>query len=332
MKSFRFAWRIAVFAAIMLVLLALIVQVIRRPAPGPLDRYSAIFTDVNGLHVGDDVRLYGLPVGKVESLTLEQNRAKVGFTVQRAHPIQRGSTLAVRYRTLAGQRYVDLRPPAQPGTRLTPGATIDADHTVPSFDITALFNGLQPILAQVSPDAVNRFAETMLAVLTGDGSGIGRALDAIEQLSGYVSDRQTVISTLIHNLRRMSDVLAGRSPHLVTIIAGLVEVFGTLEQKLQGVVDYAETIPPVLQPLDDLAARLGMTPGGDSDFDRILHAALPDPDAAREVLARLPGLLQSLDALAAAPADALSCGHGSASTPLPLAVLIAGQRITICQR
>ncbi|WP_225724637.1 MULTISPECIES: MlaD family protein [unclassified Nocardia] len=330
MSSFRFAWRIGVFAAVMIVLLMLIVQVIRRPVVGAVDGYTAIFTDANGLHAGDDVRMYGLPVGKVESLALDGANAKVRFSVQRAHAIFEGSTLAIRYQTLAGQRYLEVRPPARTGARLASGATIGADRTVPSFDITALFDGLQPILAGVSPDAINRFAESMLAVLEGDGSGLGQALNAIEQLSAYVSDRQTVISTLIRNLREMSDALAGRSPHMVTIISGLADVFASLEQKLQGVVDYAETIPPVLQPLDDLAARLGLSPGADTDVDRILRAALPDPDAARDVLARLPGLLQTLDGLSAGAASI--CSHGPASVPAPLALLIDGRRITICQR
>ncbi|WP_378741923.1 MlaD family protein [Nocardia brasiliensis] len=332
MKStLRFAWRTVLFAAVMAVLLVLIVQVIRRPVSGAMDTYTAAFTDASGLHTGDDVRMYGIHVGKVESLTLDGATAKVRFTVQRAHPMYQGVTLAIRYQTLAGQRYLDVRQPAQVGAALAAETTISTDHTIPSFDITALFNGLQPLLSEVSPEAVNHFAESMLAVLDGDGSGIGQALDAVEQLAGYVSDRQTVISTLIRNLREMSEVLSGRSPHMVTIIGGLADVFTALEQKLQGVVDYAETIPPLLEPLDNLAARLGLTPGENPDFDRLLRSALPDPDTAREVLARLPALLQTLDATAAGPATSL-CSNGTAQVPAPLAILIAGQRITVCHR
>ncbi|KZM76036.1 MlaD family protein [Nocardia terpenica] len=332
-SSIRFAWRVALFGAVMAVLLVLIVQAIRRPVTGPVDAYTAVFTDADGLRAGDDVRMVGMQVGKVVSLRLDDGAARVRFTVRRDHPIRQGATLAIRYQSLAGQRYVDIRQPERATATLAPGATIGPDHTVPSFDITALFNGLQPVLAQASPDAVNRLAQSLLAVLDGDGSGLGRALDAVDQLGGYVSDRQAVIATLIHNLRQISDVLAGRSPHLVALIGGLADVFEALEQKLQGVVDFAETVPPVLQPLDELAARLGLTPDTNRDIDTALRAALPDPAAARDVLSRLPGLLQTLDALASGPADAVTvaCSKGSAPAPAPLAVLIAGQRITICK-
>ncbi|WP_067568753.1 MlaD family protein [Nocardia acidivorans] len=333
-SSARFLWRIALFASVMLVMLVLIIQVIRRPVSGALDGYTALFADANGLRAGDDVRMYGMPVGKVESLALDGAVAKVRFTVQRAHPVYEGATLAIRFQTLAGQRYVDVRQPPRTGARLAPGTTVGIEHTVPAFDITALFNGLQPVLAEASPESLDRFAQNMLAVFDGDDSGMGRALDAVDQLAGYVSDRQVVISTLVRNLRQMSDVLVGRSPHLVAILGGLADVFGILEQQFQGVVDFVDTIPPVLEPLDALAARLGLTVGVNDDFDRIIRAALPDPVAARDVLSRLPGLLQSLDTLTTGPADASTtyCGNGPAPMPTPLAILIAGQRITICKR
>ncbi|MEU0876862.1 MlaD family protein [Nocardia brasiliensis] len=330
-KALPAFWRTTVFAAVMLVLLAAVIQVIRRPVPGSLDGFTAVFTDANGLRPGDDVRMYGMAVGKVDALRLNGTQAEVRFTVQHAHPIYAGAKLVIRYQTLAGQRYIDVRQPDRTAEMLTPGTVFGTDHTVPAFDITGLFNGLQPVLAQASPEAVNRFAENMLALLEGDGAGIGSALDAVEQLAGYVTDRQTVLSILIHNLREMSDVLADRSPHLVTVISGLVDVFATLEQQLYGVADYARTIPSLLEPLDRLAARLGLTPVTNPEFDRLLRAALPDPEAARDVLARLPALLQTLDAFgAAAPGLAAACGKGAVALPAPLHMLVAGQGITIC--
>ncbi|SUD47699.1 virulence factor Mce family protein [Nocardia otitidiscaviarum] len=333
-KTLRFAWRTTAFGAVMTVLLVAVIQLIQRPVPGPTERFTALFTDASGLYAGADVRMYGLAVGKVRTVELDGTLARVDFTVRQDQPIDRDARVAIRYQSLAGQRYLDVRQPEQTTDPLPGGTTIDTAHTIPSFDITALFNGLQPVLAEISPDAVNQFAESMLAVLDGDGAGPGPVLDAIERIGAYVGDRQMVISTLVRNLRQMSDTLAGRSPHMITAITELTAVFATLEQHLHGIVDYAESMPALLRPLDDLAARLGLSPGTNADLDRLLRAALPDPEAAREVLSRLPGLLQTLDTLAAAAVvpTAAACGNGPAPVPAPLAILIAGQRITVCQR
>ncbi|MGA4791320.1 MlaD family protein [Nocardia sp. AB354] len=327
-------WRLALFTAVMLVLVTVIVQAIQRPVGGTVDHYTALFTDANGLASGADVRMFGVQVGKVDSVTLDAgNKARVRFTVRHDRPVYDTSTLAIRYQSLTGQRYVDVRQPDRPGTQLAAGTTVGVDHTTPSFDITTLFNGLKPVLAEFSPEALNQFTSSMLAVVQGDGEGIGPALDAIDKLSGYVTDRQAVISVLIHNMRIAADQLGGRSPEAVTLLDGLVHVFVVLRQKMDGVVELAVTGPPVLKPLDELAATLGLTPGADPDFDTALRAAFPDPQAAVNLLGRLPGLLQSLnDQLPAAnPAAPSPCSKGNAPVPAALQVLIAGQRISVCK-
>ncbi|MTE16721.1 MlaD family protein [Nocardia aurantiaca] len=326
-------WRLALFVAAMAVLATVIVQAIERPVAGRVDHYTALFTDANGLESGDDVRMYGVQVGKVDSLTLDAgNKARVQLTVRDDRPVYDTSTLAIRYQSLTGQRYVDVRQPDRPGIRLAAGATVGVDHTTPSFDITKLFNGLKPVLAEFSPEALNQFSTSLLAVIEGDGKGIGPALDAIDKLSGYVSDRQAVISVLIHNMRGVADQLGGRSPETVTLLGGLVQVFVVLRQEVEGVVDLADTAPSVLEPLDELAATLGLTPGANPDLDSLLRAVFPDPQAAVDLLGRLPGLLETLNAQLPAANSAATppCSKGNAPVPTALQVLIAGQRISIC--
>lgn len=326
--------RLVAFGAVMAVLLATVVAAIERPVSGDTDSYRVIFTDANGLKPGDDVRMYGVQVGKVQTIALDQGQASVRVTVQRDHPVFETSTFAIRYQTLTGQRYIDLRQPAAPRERLAAGATVAPEHTIPSFDITTLFNGLQPVLREFSPSALNQLAESVLAVIQGNGTGLGPALDAVEQLSRYAVDRQVVISTLVRNLHAIDDRVGGKSPHLETLIQGLTNLFTVLEDKLKGLVDYALAAPPVLGPIDDMLATLGFTPDTNPDLENALHAAFPDPQAATEVLGKLPGLLQALDAMlpAAGPEMNGTCSKGNAPMPPQLRVFIGGQRIALCNR
>ncbi|WP_040787077.1 MlaD family protein [Nocardia pneumoniae] len=326
--------RLVTFAVVMAALLALVVAAIQRPVAGSTDTFRVIFTDANGLKPGDDVRMYGVQVGKVEAITLDQGRASVRVTVQRDHAVYETSTFAIRYQTLTGQRYVDVRQPATPGPKLAAGVTVPPERTIPSFDITTLFNGLQPVLREFSPSALNQFAESVLAVIEGNGTGLGPALDAVEQLSRYAVDRQTLISTLVRNLHVIDDRIGGKSPYLEDLIQGLTDLFSVLEDKLNGLVDYALAAPPVLGPIDDLLATLGFTPDANPDLDDALRAAFPDPQSAVEVLGKLPGLLQSLEALLpkTGPEMNTSCSKGDAAVPPQLRVFIGGQRIALCNR
>jgi len=328
-------WRLAVFAAAMIMLLVVIVSAITRPLSGDLDTYQARFSDASGLKTGDDVRMFGVAVGKVAAISLDHDQALVRFTVQRGRPMYTASVLAIRYQTLTGQRYIDVRQPNQPTAVLTPGTTVGVDHTVPSFDITALFNGLEPVLKEFSPAALNQFSASILAVIEGDGTGLGPALAAIEKLSDYVTDRQTVISTIFANLKLISDQIGGSSPHLVTLLQGLSDVVSALQQKVNGLIDFAMTAPSALGPLNTLLDTLGFSYPNNPDLDHDFRLLFPDPKDALAQLGKLPGLLQALDNLLppAGPSAGeviLTCTKGKAAVPVQVGVLIAGQRISLC--
>ncbi|MET9485462.1 MCE family protein [Nocardia sp. NPDC006630] len=327
------AWRLAAFATVMLVVLGMVVIAIRQPVSGSTDGYRAIFTDANGLHTGDDVRMYGVRVGKVESIALEHDQAVVRLTVRRSSAIYDNSRLAIRYQNLTGQRYLDIQRDTAPAARTAPGATLGVDRTIPSFDVTSLFNGLKPVLATLSPEAINTFSESMLAVIEGDGNGVGPALDAIGRLSQYVGNRQLVISTLIQNMSEISDKIGGRSPQLVTLLGKLADVFQTLQTKIDGLIDFALTAPPVLEPIDDLLATLGLSENTNPDLDHIIRTLFPNPQEVIDILGQTPALLAALNAAVPAPGGpAAVCGHGAAELPSALKVLVSGQRVTVCNR
>ncbi|MET8776732.1 MCE family protein [Nocardia sp. NPDC050713] len=327
------AWRLGLFAAVMAVVLALVLTAIERPVSGDTQAHDALFTDANGLKVGDDVRMYGVQVGKVEKISLDGVKAKVHLTVKTATPIYDNSTLAIRYQNLTGQRYIDLQQQPNPGVRLPANAVIGADMTVPSFDVTSLFNGLKPVLATLSPEAVNQFTESMLAVIEGDGTGIGPAMEAIGKLSQYVGDRQQVIGQLVKNMSDIADRVGGRVHYLVPLLARLSDVFQSLQANIGGLADFAMSAPAVLGPLDRLLATLGLDPRSGQDIDAMIRGLFPDPQQAVEVFGRLPGLLQSVDnALPRTVAGwQPECSKGAAELPAPVRVLVAGQKVAICQ-
>lgn len=329
-------WRLGVFTAVMIALLGVVINAIERPVNGRTDSYRAEFTDVSGLKTGDDVRMFGVQVGKVTAIDLKGTRAVVGFTISRDRPFYTTSGLAIRYQTLTGQRYVDVRQPDSPGDALPPGSTVGADKTVPSFDITQLFNGLQPVLREFSPSALNQFTESVLAVIQGNGDGIGPALDAFEKLSRYVTDKQAVLSLVLSNLQSISGQIGGKSPQLVTLLKGIADVFTSFRTELDGLLHFAAVAPSALGPLNSILETLGLTENSNPNLEHDLQLLFPDPNQALDTLGRLPGLLQSLANLlppagATAGEIKLTCSKGSAEVPAPFSVLISGGRVSICR-
>lgn len=324
------AWRLGLFAAVIAGVLVLVLSAIARPVSGGTESHDALFTDANGLKVGDDVRMYGVQVGKVKGIELAGVQARVELSVKNDAPIYDNSKLAIRYQNLTGQRYIDLQQQPAPGQRLAAGKSIGTDHTVPSFDVTSLFNGLKPVLATVSPEAINQFSASMVALIEGDGSGIGPAMDAIGKLASYVENRQAVIGGLIRNMSDLDDRLSGRVHYLVPLLARLSDIFQALQTNIGGLAQFAMTAPSVLGPIDSLLRTLGVNNG--NDVDALIRRIFPDAKEAVEVFGRLPAVLTAADA--SMPANATGwkpvCSKGNADVPALVQVLISGQRVAIC--
>ncbi|MFC9999017.1 MlaD family protein [Nocardia sp. NPDC127526] len=324
------AWRLGLFAAVIVVVLMLVLTAIQRPVSGNTESHDALFTDANGLKVGDDVRMYGVQVGKVKGIELDGVNARVRLSVKTDAPIYDNSTLAIRYQNLTGQRYIDLQQQPTPGNRIAADARIGIDRTVPSFDVTSLFNGLKPVLATVSPEAINQFSASMVALIEGDGSGVGPAMDAIGKLASYVENRQQVIGTLIRNMSDLDDRLSGRVHYLVPLLKQLTNIFEALQANIGGLAQFAMTAPSVLGPVDSLLRTLGITSG--SDVDALIRKIFPDAQEALEVFGRLPAVLAAADASLPANAGGWKpvCSKGNAEVPPVIGVLVQGQQVAIC--
>lgn len=91
------------------------------------DRYhlTARFISANGLHVGAEVQLAGVPVGRVTAITLDpvSAMANVGFTVDRALQLPADSAVTIGSATMTDEDALMVQPGKAP-THLAPGAVI----------------------------------------------------------------------------------------------------------------------------------------------------------------------------------------------------------------
>lgn len=82
-----------------------------RDAANPAYRVFATFNRVDGLRVGDDVQVAGVPIGEVEAMTLLPNhRVKVTFRVADDVPLPTDTSAAIQTDGLFGSKFVVLEP------------------------------------------------------------------------------------------------------------------------------------------------------------------------------------------------------------------------------
>jgi len=88
---------LSLFMIVALTLTWLVYVSLRRDVAGKTAQYAAVFSDVYGLREGDDVRMAGVRVGRVEKVDLEGKLAKVSFVVQQEQQLFGNTVASVTY-------------------------------------------------------------------------------------------------------------------------------------------------------------------------------------------------------------------------------------------
>ncbi|WP_019201580.1 MlaD family protein [Tsukamurella sp. 1534] len=329
--------RLIVFVVVVALGTTFTVRALQRPAPGSQVEYTAQFTNASGLRPGDDVRVLGVQVGKVKTIDLRRGEggrgsfAEVALTVEREQEIYKNSRLAIRFQNLTGQRYVDLQRDKAPAETLPVGSTVRTAQTVPSFDITTVFNGLQPVLAAMRPEDINHFAQSVEVAMNGDGSGLGPMLDAIDQLATFTDNRAALFETLIQNFSNLSESIGGKSSSMATIIAYLNRLGRVMAASGPAFQVLASDGAQVITAADALLANLGMTPDSNPWL-----ADLVSPEAKKlgplvDLAALVPGVFALLTGQGIPkPKGDTRCSKGEAALPPDVHMLIRGLKVTLC--
>lgn len=101
--------KFGVFAVVMAVLTAFLFFIFGQYRTGATTGYSAIFSDASRLKSGDSVRVAGIRVGTVNSVSLRPDKkVVVKFDADRGIVLTEGTKAAVRYLNLVGDRYLEL--------------------------------------------------------------------------------------------------------------------------------------------------------------------------------------------------------------------------------
>ena len=331
MKPVAALWRLGVSLVVSAVLLILIMNVIIHPIAEDTRTYTAEFTDASGLHTDADVRVRGVRVGKVKSIELTrragQSVAAVRFTLDKRYGVVPLSRLAIKFQALTGVRYVDVTDAAEGYKSNELVTKIPTSMTHPSFDITALFNGLQPVLATLNPDEINTLTANVASFLSGDDNGLSPLLESLRRLGSLVADRQEVVSRLVHNLAEVSETMDAGSPQVLHMLDELEEgpiphIFNVLDEFRKSQV-YGEFTLQVVRLLNNAGLVKGQR------LDTSVDRAYANLDNLIDAFKLTPVMWDN----APIPVDDGApepCSRGRMQLPETMDVLLNDRRVVLC--
>lgn len=287
------AVKVSIFAVATTLVTVMLASVISGGTTGATRSYAGLFTDATLVDGGETVRLAGVPVGRVTSAKIvgdgDGRLARVEFELDRNVPLYRDAQLQLRYENLVGRRYLAIT--EHPGgVALEPGATLPVVQTQPALDLTALFNGFQPLFEALDPQQVNQFSFEIIRTLQGESGVLAELLGHTARLTQTLGDRDAVIGRVAGNLDSVLAEVDDRDTNLISLIdgfrslmRGLAEHRDTLDTGIpalaglfgaaDGLLDKArEPLRADVRGLGDLAGKLEDTR---DQLDDRLHR-LPD--------------------------------------------------------
>lgn len=235
--------RLGVFVVLSAVVIAWLGAVMAESRPGTYDTYHAVFKDVSGLAPGDQVRIAGADVGKVDSLDVRpDSTVEVTFHIRPGNDLNSSSQAVVQYKNLIGDRDLLLTRPDAKGAVLHPGSTIPTSRTQAALDLDTLLNGFKPLFAGLSPHEINELSGELVSVLQGQGSAVTTLVRTVGSFTTAIGDRESLISSVVTNLNTVLGTVDDRRSTLGSLIDQLDQLVSGLNKQDTQVLDAAHQI------------------------------------------------------------------------------------------
>ena len=195
---------------------------------------TAYFPATTGLYAGDDVRVLGVEVGRIDAIEPGRDRVKVRVTIDRGVDIPADARAVIISPSLVSARFIQLAPAYTGGPKLRDGAEIGLDRTavpVEWDDIKAELSKLATTLGPVGSDtqgSFGRFVNTAADNLDGNGQKLRDTLRELSATLSTLSDGRTDLFGTIRNLQKFVEVLSSSNEQIVQFGGRLASVSSVL--------------------------------------------------------------------------------------------------------
>ncbi|MCX5192021.1 MCE family protein [Streptomyces sp. NBC_00268] len=244
------------------------------PLIGGGETYSAAFSEAGGLKPGDEVRIAGVKVGKVEDVDLDGDHVKVTFKIKGDPGFGTETGASIRVKTILGAKYLALRPKG-PG-QLKPGSEIPLKRTVPAYDVVQAFSDLTTTTEKVDTDQLAKALDTISTTFQDSPAEVRASIKGLSKISRTVASRDKALGELLDHANGVTGVLAEHSEDFTALVKDGDQLFKELSKR-------RETIHKLLKS----SAALGIELSGlVEDNDKEIGPALKGLNRVVQMLER----------------------------------------------
>lgn len=249
----------AAVAALVLVLAVGAFLVLR---PGTETRtVTAHFSRAVSVFEDTEVRILGVPVGRVTAVVPEGRTVRVEMEYDAEYPVPEDAKAVIITPTLTADRFIQLTPAYTDGAKLADGAVIEVQDTGTPVELDRIYRSLSDITRALGPNGVNRDGtldnllgsgaefldgqgaranQTIIDMsravrVFADGSGeLFGTVRALDEFAGALAANDAAVARFMGDLGAVSQQLAAEKDELAAALSNLAGVLGKVEQFVKG--------------------------------------------------------------------------------------------------
>lgn len=177
-------------------------------------RYSAVFTGVVGLYEDNDVRILGVKVGHVESVTPQGDTVRVDMLVDRTVRLPAEAKAVIVAPSLVSDRYVQFTPAYTDGAAMAEGTVVPKERTATPLEVDDLYASLNRVSTTLGPNGANAdgalsdLLNTLATNAEGNGEALNQTVTQLSQMARTLSGSDEDLFATVDNLQRFTSALA----------------------------------------------------------------------------------------------------------------------------
>jgi phospholipid/cholesterol/gamma-HCH transport system substrate-binding protein len=196
-------------------------------------RFKVAFGEATQLAKEADVRISGVPVGKVKDIQTNQRTGRSDATIELESayaPIPQDAKAILRQKTLLGETYVELTPGSPNARKVPDNGRLATSQVGSTVELDEIFRAFDPKTRQ----AFQTWMQQQALSIDGRGRDLS---DAIGNLAPFAEDttklltilntQKTAVRQLVRNTGEVFDALSERDGQLASLITNSNRVFAT---------------------------------------------------------------------------------------------------------
>ncbi|MFY0407366.1 MCE family protein [Solicola sp. PLA-1-18] len=237
-----------------LVVVALLVALVIAFVPRSSTRTMTVdFPRTVSLYEGSEVRILGVPVGRVETISPRGDTVRVTLAYDSKYKVPADVSAAIVSPAIVGDRFVQLAPAYSGGPVLADDAVLAKSKAQVPVELDQVYQSLDDLSVALGPNGANKdgslsdLVDSSAANLGGEGEKINQTIEDFSQLSTTLANNKDDLFASVEQINAFVRMLRENDSSVRAFNSSLADAAGTLSGERE---DLAAT-------LEQLAAALG---------------------------------------------------------------------------